>query len=391
MKMRVLICPDSFKGTLTATQAARAINDGIMKAMPKAKTALIPMADGGAGTIDALQSAGFGRLVINTVKGPLGRPVRAKYIIKGRTAVIEMAQASGLLLVMEKKRNPLLTTTFGTGQLIKHALDSGCNQIVVCVGGSATNDVGMGMAQALGFRFLDSDGNAVSFRKKQGYSGGSLRYVSSVDASCADSRIKSAKLVLASDVENPLTGRNGAARVYGAQKGMDKKTAIALDKETARFSRVVLSSLRKKKRLDMMKGAGAAGGLGFGLMAFLNARTESGVEIISKAVGLDKEIKRADLVITGEGMIDSQTVHGKTIHGILRSAVKHNRPVVAIGGCLGRGWKMLKKCGICGVWDASHGKKKGMSCLRKNAYILLKDCSEEMSKKSITENRGVVR
>ena len=324
--MKIVIAPDSFKGSLIALEVANAIKEGIKRVMPEAEIDEVPMADGGEGTVQALVDATGGQIIVEEVCDPLGNQIEADFGIlgDGETAVIEMAAASGLPLVPEGKRNPMLTTTYGTGELIHAALERGCGKLIVGIGGSATVDGGAGMAQALGARFLDRNGREIP------RSGGGLEHLERIDVSELDYRIAETTTVVACDVDNPLVGPRGGPEVYGPQKGATPEMVRKLDKYLDRYADIIKRDLG----VDVKEtpGAGAAGGLGAGLMAFLNAQLRSGIDIVIEAAGLEQHLKDADLVITGEGMIDGQTIYGKTPIGIARLAKKFGLPVVAIGG-----------------------------------------------------------
>jgi glycerate kinase len=328
--MKIVIAPDSFKGSLDAMQVARAIERGIRRVLPRARCVKVPMADGGEGTVQSLVDARGGRFVKLKVRGPAGRPVRARYgILKdGRTAIIEMAEASGLTLVSGRARNPLRTTTYGTGELIADALDRGARRLIVGIGGSATNDGGAGMAQALGVRFLDARGHLIRARA----AGGMLDRIAGIDTSRVHRELSRARFIVACDVDNPLCGPRGAARVFGPQKGATAKMIRRLDANLRRFGAVI----RRELGIDVVNlpGAGAAGGLGGGLVAFANARLQRGVDIVIEAVGLARHLRGADLVFTGEGRVDFQTAFGKTPAGVAGAARKLGIPVIAIGGGL---------------------------------------------------------
>ncbi|MGM0549216.1 MAG: glycerate kinase [Bacillota bacterium] len=327
--MNILVAPDSFKGSLTALEVAENIEKGIKKAAPKAKVELLPLADGGEGTVQALVDATQGEIIQAEVLGPLGNKVQAFYGLLGdnKTAVIEMAAASGLPLVPQAKRNPLKTTTYGTGELIKSALDQGVEKIIIGIGGSATNDAGVGMAQALGAQILDAAGNQI------GFGGGSLDQIVEINLENLDSRLKSVEILVACDVDNPLFGKNGAAYVYGRQKGADRKMIKKLDQNLRYFNQMVIKKLAKD--LSQVAGAGAAGGLGAGLLAFLAADLKAGIEIIFELLNFEKQLENVDLVITGEGCLDAQSLNGKVVVGVAHAAAKKRIPVIAIAGSLG--------------------------------------------------------
>jgi glycerate kinase len=338
--MRILIAPDSYKNALSALEVARSLKAGLQKVFENAEFEILPMADGGEGTVEALIDATQGEKIKTAVHDPLMRPIESTFGITGDgiTAVIEMASASGIQLITCEERNPWITTTFGTGELIHAALDKGCRDIILGIGGSATNDCGMGMAAALGVKFLDQDGNPVV----QG--GGMLAEVSRIDMSGLDERIRETKIMVACDVTNPLTGPNGAAHVYGPQKGADPAMVNQLDSNLEKFSEVITGQLGKE--VGNIPGAGAAGGLGAGLIAFLNGELVEGVPAIAAKTGLDEAVAKADIVITGEGGIDFQTQFGKTPYGVAQVAKKHGKPVIAVTGTIGEGAEELYNQGI---------------------------------------------
>lgn len=338
--MKIVVAPDSFKGSLTAIEVSDAIEQGIREVFPEAEIIKIPMADGGEGTVECLVNATRGEILRERVTGPLGDEVSAHYGILGdkKTAVIEMAAASGLTLVPEGKRNPLITTTYGTGQLIEAALDQGCRKMIIGIGGSATNDGGAGMLQALGVKLLNQEG------KEIGFGGRELKKIVKIDISCMDNRLSDIKVLVASDVNNPLCGPQGASRIYGPQKGATPEIIEELDESLAYFAEIIKRDLNKD--IKDIPGAGAAGGLGASLMAFLNAELRPGIEIIVEAVKLDQAIKDADLVITGEGKIDSQTIYGKAPIGVAKIAKKHNVPVVAVAAIIEEDSQIFQSYGI---------------------------------------------
>lgn len=326
--MKIIIAPDSFKGTLSSIEVADIIAKEIKKVLPQAKIKKLPLADGGEGTVEALVNATGGKIIHCYVKDPLGRRIKSFFGILGdkKTAVIEMASASGLPLLSLKERNPLIATTYGTGELVKKALDLGGQKIVIGIGGSATVDGGAGMAQALGARLLDKNGKELSF------GGGSLGKLAKIDLSLFDKRIKKTEVIIASDVTNPLCGKSGAAKVYGPQKGATPKMVKILEKNLFHYAKIIKKDL--KKDILNLPGAGAAGGLGAGLAAFLNAQMKKGVELVLKTMNFEKQLKNTDFVITGEGKIDAQVKYGKTILGVAKLAKKYKIPVIALCGTL---------------------------------------------------------
>ena len=337
---KILIASDSFKGAASALEVCNAIENGIKQVCPKVETIKIPMADGGEGTVESLIAATKGRLIIKTVTNPLGGKVKAKFGILGdnKTAVIEMAEASGLQLVPPEKRDPLKTTTYGTGELIKYAMEKGAKRFIIGIGGSATVDGGAGMAQALGAKLVDKRG------KKIGFGGGSLSKLSKIDISSMDERIKACDFEVACDVDNPLCGTKGAAYVYGPQKGATKAQIPKLDGALSHFACIIRRDIGVK--VENLAGAGAAGGLGAGLVAFLGAHLKSGIEMVINASDIERCIQDVDLVITGEGRIDGQTIFGKTPIGVAKLAKKYGKPVIGICGIVGEGYEKVYKNGI---------------------------------------------
>ena len=341
--MRILIAPDSYKNALSALEVAKSLKSGLQKVFQDAEFEILPMADGGEGTVEALIDATQGQMIKTPVCDPLMRPIESSFGITGDgvTAVIEMASASGIQLITSGERNPWITTTYGTGELILAALDRGCRDIILGIGGSATNDCGMGMAAALGVKFLDHAGNSV------GPGGGMLAEVTRIDISGLDNRIKETKIMVACDVTNPLTGPDGAAHVYGPQKGADPEMVNKLDSNLKKFSDLIMEQLGKD--VEQIPGAGAAGGLGAGLIAFLDGELVEGVPAIAAKTGLEEAVAKADIVITGEGGIDFQTQFGKTPYGVAQVAKKHGKPVIAVAGTIGKGVDELYSKGIDAV------------------------------------------
>ena len=323
---KVVVASDSFKGCLSSWQVADAVEKGIHDALPGCDVVKLAVADGGEGSMDALMTTLGGKPVRLMVSGPLGRPVEAEYAwIDDSTAVIEMARASGLTLLAPEERNPLLASTYGTGQLIADALGKGCRRFMICIGGSATNDAGTGMLEALGYRFMDSAGNILKG------CGEALGRISSIDVSNVHPALTESEFIVACDVNSPFCGPDGAAHVYGPQKGASPEMVEHLDKGMRHFARIIF----QVTGVDVtdMPGAGAAGGLGGALKAFLTAEISRGADMVLDAVHFDDAIKDADLVITGEGRIDSQTLAGKLPYVVARRAAVQNIPVVALCGC----------------------------------------------------------
>jgi len=325
-----VLAPDSFKESMTAEQACSAMQRGIQQVFPQAKCIHVPMADGGEGTVDALIHALNGQKIFCEVQGPLPHQKIQTYfgvVDDSQTAIMEMAKANGIDLLQREERNPLLTSTFGTGQMIRHALDLGVKKIIIGLGGSVTNDGGSGMAQALGVKFLDQLDNEIQA------CGGSLNQISKIDISQFDTRLKDVDILIASDVNNPLRGENGASYVFGPQKGATPEMVKQLDTNLQYFATLVESTLSVD--VQNVAGAGAAGGLGFGLMAFAHANIQSGASLIIEQIGLAEKIAEADYVFTGEGSIDFQTKFGKTPWAVAQVAKQLNKPVYAFAGRVG--------------------------------------------------------
>lgn len=323
--MKIVIASDKYKGSLSALQVCRIIEKTIKEISPNSEVITSPMADGGDGTVETLVESLNGKLIELDVRGPLGESVRARFgIIGNGTAIIEMASASGLVLVPAGKQNPMETTTYGTGELIAKAIDMGSKKIIVGIGGSATNDGGMGMAQALGYRLLDSNGDLLGFGGKE------LARLASIDDSGINSKLLATMVEVASDVDNPLYGKRGAAHVYGPQKGAGPEMVEALDEGLKNYAQIVSRDL--KKDIAGLPGAGAAGGLGAGLAAFAGGVLKPGTDIVIETTGLEDKIKDADLIITGEGAMDEQTFYGKSAYGVAKLASNYGIPVITING-----------------------------------------------------------
>lgn len=341
--MKFVLAPDSFKESMTAKEVCIAMEKGIKKVWKNAECIHVPMADGGEGTVQSLVDATNGKLYYEQVTAPLGNKVTATYGIlgDGQTAIIEMAEASGLHLVKREKRNPLITTTYGTGELIKAALDKGVKKILIGLGGSATNDGGAGMLQALGVKFLDKSGYNI------GFGGGELSKINKIDMSSFDKRINNIEIEVACDVKNYLTGINGASYVFGAQKGATQNMIEELDNNLKYFAQVTREQLNCE--IDEVEGAGAAGGLGAALVGFCGGKLKRGIDIVVEYSKLEEKIQGADYVFTGEGSIDSQSKFGKTPVGVSLVAKKHNIPVIAFAGRVGEGIDELYDLGITSV------------------------------------------
>ena len=338
--MKIVIAPQAYKGSISGLGVAEAIREGILRVIPDAQTVLVPVADGGDGTLETLVETTGGEIRNLEVTGPLGQQVSADWgaLGDGETALVEMARSSGLALVADKDRNPLTATTYGLGEVIKAALDAGFRRFIVGIGGSATNDAGAGMAQALGVRLLDKDGIDLEV------GGAALSRLKKIDMSGLDTRIADCEFSVACDVSNPLTGPEGAAAVYGPQKGATPAMVQQLDAALLHLAKIVKDDLDAE--INGVQGAGAAGGLGGGLIAFLDATLRAGVDIILDTVELDKTMCGATLVITGEGQMDFQTVYSKAPIGVAWRAKKLGIPVIGISGSLGRGFTDVHQHGI---------------------------------------------
>ena len=325
---KIVVASDSFKGSLTSLEVAAGAEQGIHEVFPECEVVKVNVADGGEGTMDALRSTLGGQWVTVAAADPLGRPRNVSYVVlgDGNTAVIEMSAASGLPLLEPQEQNPMLTSTFGTGEMIVDALSRGCRRFLVGIGGSATNDAGMGMLEALGFRFIDKDGKVLPGR------GESMSEVVDIDMSHVSPEVKESEFIIACDVDSPFCGPRGAAYVFSPQKGADPQMVAELDAGMVHLAEVIVRTTGKDIR--NIPGAGAAGGLGGGFLAFLNSRLERGIEMVLDAIAFDDIIRGSDLVITGEGRVDSQTLTGKTPFGIMKRAQKQNIRTVAIGGAV---------------------------------------------------------
>lgn len=329
--MKFVIAPDSFKGSLTAKEVADAIKKGVSSVYPDADYAMVPMADGGEGTVQSLVDATNGQLIHKKIHNPLNQISEAYYGIlgDGKTAVIEMAQASGIQYVNEKTHNPMITTTYGTGELMLDAMSRGVEAIIMGIGGSATNDGGAGMAQALGAHLLDKEGKELQF------GGGALDQLATIDVSGLDPRVAQTKILIASDVTNPLTGKDGASAVFGPQKGATPEMVKQLDSNLHHYAQIIKRDLNED--IEMKPGAGAAGGLGTGLMAFTNSEMKLGIDIVVEYTHLKEQAQGADFVFTGEGGIDFQTKFGKTPYGVAKATkeVAPDAPVIVLAGNVG--------------------------------------------------------
>lgn len=343
--MKFVLAPDSFKESMTAKEVCQAMENGIRKVLPDAKIISVPMSDGGEGTMDSLIDATNGQKYAVKVTEPLGTPVTAHYGILGdqKTAIIEMAEASGLSYVPQDKRTPATikkTTTFGTGELINAALKHDVTRVIIGLGGSSTNDGGSGMAQAIGVKFFDHNDHEIT----QKLGGGDLKQITRIDTIDINPKIKKTKFLLASDVTNPLTGTNGASYVFGPQKGADQATAKELDENLSHYTKII------GQNIAQTPGSGAAGGLGAGLLAFTHAKIYPGVKLVANEVHLAEKIKEADYVFTGEGGTDFQTQFGKTPYGVAQIAKKYDVPVISLAGYIGKGIDHLYDKGFTAIF-----------------------------------------
>ncbi len=343
--MKFVLAPDSFKESMTAKEVCQAMENGIRKVLPDAKIISVPMSDGGEGTMDSLIDATNGQKYAVKVTEPLGTPVTAHYGILGdqKTAIIEMAEASGLSYVPQDKRTPATikkTTTFGTGELINAALKHDVTRVIIGLGGSSTNDGGSGMAQAIGVKFFDHNDHEIT----QKLGGGDLKQITRIDTIDINPKIKKTKFLLASDVTNPLTGTNGASYVFSPQKGADQATAKELDENLSHYAKII------GQNIAQTPGSGAAGGLGAGLLAFTHAKIYPGVKLVANEVHLAEKIKEADYVLTGEGGTDFQTQFGKTPYGVAQIAKKYDVPVISLAGYIGKGIDHLYDKGFTAIF-----------------------------------------
>lgn len=370
--MKVIIASDSYKGSCSTIEVANSIERGFRRVYKDLDVVKIPVADGGEGTVDSLVIGTKGRYEEVEVIGPLGESLQAKYgVIYEEIAIVEMAAASGLTLIKNSKLNPLLTTTYGTGQLIKSAMENGIRKIYVGLGGSSTNDGGIGMAQALGVSFKDEYG------KEVGFGGGILKDIKEIDISNIHPLLKETEIIAISDVSNPLYGPTGAAYIFGPQKGADNGMIKILDDNLRYFGQLIKAKLNKD--IVDMPGAGAAGGLGAGLIAFCNASIEPGIEKVLDITNIDEHLADADLVITGEGRIDAQSKYGKVPIGVAKRALKYDIPVIAIVGSVGEGANEVYSYGIDLITDIIN-KPMTLTDAIKNVDILIEDAAENVAR-----------
>ena len=346
--MKIVIASDSFKGSLTSVEVAQAATRGIKAVYPDCDVVAVNVADGGEGTVEAVVDALGGEIVHTTVSDPLGRPIQARYGIAGKKAIIEMAAASGLPLLSSEERNPWITSTYGTGEMIMDAIQRGCSQFLIGIGGSATNDAGTGMLQALGFKFYDFNGKEIIDCR-----GGRLQDIADLDDTFVPKAVREAQFIVACDVDTPFCGPEGAAPVFAPQKGANAEMVAKLDAGMTSFAHVI----ENKYGINIvpLTGAGAAGGMGGGFRAFLNASLQRGIDMVLDAIDFDYTIQSADLIITGEGKIDSQTAKGKTAAGVLARAKKQNIPVIAIAGGV-EICESVKQMGFAGIYPITEEK-----------------------------------
>lgn len=361
--MKVVIAIDSFKGSLSSLQAGNAVKDAICRLDGNAEVLVKPLADGGEGTVEALSECSNSEIVELIVKGPLLKPVVAKYCVlkDNNTAIIEMASASGITLISADERNPLETTTYGVGEIIKHAISKGCRRFIVGIGGSATNDGGVGMLTALGYEFLDKNSNPIALGAK------GLKDLYKIKTDNVIPELKACSFNVACDVTNPLCGKNGCSAVFGPQKGATPEMIREMDCWLEKYSEIAKTVSEKADK--NYSGAGAAGGLGFAFLAFTNATLKSGIQIILEETGIEEDIKNADIVVTGEGRLDSQTVMGKAPIGVTKLAKKYGKKVIAFSGCVTDDAEVCNEHGI----DAFFPVLRGVTTLEEaldtnNAY-----------------------
>ena len=380
--MRIAIVPNAFKGSLTAALAAACMERGLKRGMPNVTTIKIPMADGGDGTVEAIVEATGGRKVRCSVHDPLGRKIRAAFGLTGdgRTAVIEMALASGLALLKPTERNPLLASSRGTGELIRAALKLDVREILIGIGGSATNDGGMGMARALGARFFDAQNRELPDN------GGALTKLSHIDVAGLDVRLNNPVISVACDVGNPLLGPHGATSVYGPQKGATPAMVKLLDAGLKQLAAVIQKDMGIK--VAKLSGAGAAGGVGAGLIAFLGASMQPGIDIVTRTIGLESRLAGCDLVVTGEGRLDGQTIFGKAPAGVARLARKLGIPVIAICGSIGPDASKVQAVGINAFFSALE-ESMVEADLPKRAPGMLERCAEQVGR--LIALKGIIK
>ncbi len=369
--MNILILIDSFKGSLSSTEGSQAIVEGFHKVYPNGDAKILPIADGGEGTLDALLQGIGGKEVTLFATGPLGKKIPCRYgILPNGTAVMEMASAAGLPLLSKEERNPMETTTFGMGEMILDALNQGCRRFFIGIGGSSTNDGGVGMLSALGFEFLDKNGKAIPLGGK------GLASLFAIKKEKADPRLRDCIFQIACDVENPLLGETGCSAIYGPQKGATDEMIRELDRSLEKYARLTKELFPEAD--ENKEGAGAAGGIGFAFQSYLGGTLESGISLVLDVIGAEKEMEKADLIVTGEGRLDHQSAMGKAPSGVAKLAKKKGKAVIAFAGCIGIGAEKLNECGI----DAYFAIPKTAASLdelmdSKTAYENLKDTAEQ--------------
>ncbi len=369
--MKIVIAIDSFKGSMTSVEAGNAAKDGIKRCCTDAEIKVMPIADGGEGTVSSLVEGMGGQLHNVSVKNPLGRQIVAEYGIVNNIAIIEMAAAAGIALLDKNELNPMIATTYGVGELIKDAISKGCRDFVIGIGGSATNDGGVGMLMALGFEFFDKNGKQIAFGAQ------GLGEIAEIKDEDALKELKECTFNIACDVKNPLCGENGCSAIFSPQKGAKQEEIGIMDKGMKNYAEV---TAQKYKMADMnYPGAGAAGGLGFAFMAYLGGKLQSGIELILDKIEMEEIIKGADLVITGEGKIDSQTIMGKAPIGIAKLAKRYNKPVIAFSGCVTRDANICNKHGIDAIFPIIRTACSLDDAMDKNnAMANIKDCAEQV-------------
>ena len=383
MPKKILIAPDSFKGSIDSPDVCRFLAQGILEVAPETRIILLPLSDGGEGFLNVFQSSMNGELISVNVSGPLGEPVTVRYFIlqPDNVAIIEMAEAAGLMLVPPDKRNPLKTSSYGLGQMICHALDQGIRNFIIGIGGSATTDGGAGMAQALGVKFYDNEGNEIV----EHLNGGLLGSCQKISPDTIHSAVKSSNFQIACDVENPLLGPQGAVYTYSLQKGASPEELTILETNMQNYSRLLESTFQRN--ISMVFGAGAAGGLGAGLLAFLDAKLESGTRLILDSVQINRKLEGADLVITGEGKIDNQTFQGKLVSGVLARARQYSVPVIGVAGKIELNSDDLSESGLSRCYslvDECHDEDYAI----RHAGELLKAIGRRLAENEISKSKA---
>ena len=380
--MKAIVAIDSFKGSLSSLKAGEAVKAGILEASPDATVTICPLADGGEGTVDAIISSSGGKTVSLSVTGPIGEPVTAKYgITDTGYTVIEMASAAGLTLVDERRRNPEITTTYGVGELILHAINNGSRKFIIGIGGSATNDGGVGMLEALGFDFLDKSGDKI----ERGCRG--LKDLYKITKGNVPNAISECEFTVACDVTNPLYGELGCSKIFAPQKGADKDSIERMDSYLAHYARITKELLGAD--YSEAQGAGAAGGMGFALISYLGARLESGIDLMIRVADIESKISSADLVITGEGRLDGQSCMGKAPIGIAKSAKKYKKTVIALAGCVRDDAVLCHEHGIDAyfpILPAPMSLEEAMD--EEQAYKNLKNTAREVTRLFAKTNLG---